>query len=82
MMKKSRISASEINEFNYCPYSWLYSHKFGKKHISKQSRNFMMQGTKYHVKHQEKVKKQQPVTWTIIILVILAIVSLFFFLIN
>jgi len=54
---KKRISASEINEFNYCPYSWLNSRYYGKGHISKGVAKRLDQGTKYHDKKTSSERK-------------------------
>ncbi|MEK5394033.1 hypothetical protein NSQ59_27415 [Margalitia sp. FSL K6-0131] len=73
---KKRISASEINEFCYCPYSWLYSRKYGKKHFQMDKQKVMQRGTSYHQKHQDKMISQGPVSWKIIFLVLMILIVL------
>ena len=29
------ITASEINKYMYCPYSWYYERRYGRRHIRK-----------------------------------------------
>lgn len=34
-MSSKYISASEINQYLYCPYQWYYERKYGQKYIEK-----------------------------------------------
>nr|WP_317359380.1 hypothetical protein [uncultured Tyzzerella sp.] len=37
--KDEKISASEINKYCYCQYSWYYERLYGKKHIRESYKN-------------------------------------------
>ncbi|OOB80451.1 MAG: hypothetical protein BEN19_04885 [Epulopiscium sp. Nuni2H_MBin003] len=80
---KKRISASEVNRFTYCPYSWYYNRVYGQKEIYKRyknsgvqypnSTNNFIKGNKFHKKYH--VKYQVVIRVQIIILLILAYIG-------
>ncbi|MGP9038917.1 hypothetical protein ACT1WM_20800 [Bacillus stercoris] len=81
-MSKIRISASEINEYNYCPHSWLYSRLKGKKHFSKESQKRLTAGTKYHQKHQKRAMQWDKISPYVMVLVFVALIVLGLFLMR
>ncbi|AIS52980.1 hypothetical protein TKV_c18300 [Thermoanaerobacter kivui] len=85
-MKDKYISATEINQFAYCPYQWYYIKKYGIEYInslrSHESLDFQFsnfkKGMEYHEKYYKDIVKLKYRKYVIIfaliaILIIIAI---------
>ncbi len=84
---KTRISASEVNKFTYCPYQWYYTRKYGQRNLNQQykdmgiryshkspAENNFIRGNKFHKQYHENYEKSlktQPIQIAIIIFLVL-----------
>lgn len=88
-MKNKYISASEINQFAYCPYQWYYEKKYGHKYINElrnqndtnsELSNFK-KGIEYHEKYYKdiiRMKYKRIMVAAAIIILLLYIMMRFF----
>ena len=85
-----KIAASEINKYMYCPYSWYYERRYGRRHIRKLylkrldelnltdevEVNFL-KGQSFHDEDFGKSRRIVKVVFAVI--VVLAVLLLFYF---
>ncbi|MGB9679259.1 MAG: hypothetical protein ACPL3A_04560 [Thermoanaerobacteraceae bacterium] len=89
-MYNKYISASEINQFAYCPYQWYYEKKYGHKYInqlreqmdSDSSLSNFKKGIEYHEKYYNDIinnrRKKILITAAILLLIIFGIIMGFY----
>ncbi|MDI6603627.1 MAG: hypothetical protein QME35_00560 [Thermoanaerobacteraceae bacterium] len=82
-MKNKYISASEINQFVYCPYQWYYIKKYGNKYINelREKEGFnnselsnYKKGMEYHEKYYRDIvimRYKKIAIWIAIALILL-----------
>ena len=85
-----KISASELNKYMYCPYSWYYERRYGRKYIRKLylkrldelnltdevEVNFL-KGQSFHDEDFDKGRRMAKVV--LVVIVVLAVLALFYF---
>lgn len=84
MKKDKYYSATDINKFTYCNYSWYYEYIYGAKHLrelqKEKSPNYNAQdgnfarGLAYHDTFYKKQKIKQLISLTLIVLLLLLII--------
>ncbi|HHV74321.1 MULTISPECIES: hypothetical protein [unclassified Thermoanaerobacterium] len=83
-MSNKYISASEINQYLYCPYQWYYEKKYGHKYINElrekngiryEDSNFK-KGIEYHEKYYRDIVRLKYKKIAIAILILLALVAI------
>ncbi|MDI3312601.1 MAG: hypothetical protein QJR05_14405 [Thermoanaerobacterium sp.] len=83
-MSNKYISASEINQYLYCPYQWYYEKKYGHKYINElrdktgernELSNFK-KGIEYHEKYYKDIVRLKYKKIAIAILIIAAMVAI------
>lgn len=83
-MSNKYISASEINQYLYCPYQWYYEKKYGHKHINElrekngekyEFSNFK-KGIEYHEKYYRDIVRLKYKKIAIAILIIAALAAI------
>lgn len=89
-MKNKYISASEVNQFAYCPYQWYYEKKYGHKYINElrqqndtnpELSNFK-KGIAYHEKYYKdivRIKYKKIFLKVAIVILLFIIVVMRFF---
>jgi len=83
-MSNKYISASEINQYLYCPYQWYYEKKYGHKYINelreksgvKSELNNFKKGIEYHEKYYKDIVRLKYKKIAIAILIIAALVAI------
>ncbi|WKV08124.1 hypothetical protein Q2T46_11335 [Thermoanaerobacterium sp. CMT5567-10] len=83
-MSNKYISASEINQYLYCPYQWYYEKKYGHKYINelreksgvKSELSNFKKGIEYHEKYYKDIVRLKYKKIAIAILIIAALVAI------
>ncbi|KAA5808507.1 PD-(D/E)XK nuclease family protein [Thermoanaerobacterium thermosaccharolyticum] len=83
-MSNKYISASEINQYLYCPYQWYYEKKYGHKYINelreksgvKSELSNFKKGIEYHERYYKDIvhlRYKKTALWIFIILALIVI---------
>ncbi|SNX54555.1 hypothetical protein [Thermoanaerobacterium sp. RBIITD] len=83
-MANKYISASEINQYMYCPYQWYYEKKYGHKYINelrdkidtKPELSNFKKGMEYHEKYYKDIifiRYKKIAIWIFVILALILI---------
>lgn len=83
-MSNKYISASEINQYVYCPYQWYYEKKYGHKYINelreKNGKNYefsnFKKGIEYHEKYYRDIVRLKYKKIAIAILIVTALIAM------